>query len=250
LNSLARCFCYAGVLLAISSTLFAQPVFAQNAPSATWRKVGTRVPSARKKKTVRHHVETSVSVGAVAQLAATRISDTPAYLRTESMAPSAGVFATLRQSFKPWLGYSVNFGYGRPVDRYTVSDKKVTANAYAVFETNVPTSMYETSASYIAQRHMTNRLTAFGEAGAGVIGFAPLHHAGDLQAKSNNFVAEGIAGFGFDYRLAHGLGMRAQYRGLFIKYPYPDYSDSVRLRTIVSEPTLSVTYTFGQHGKR
>jgi hypothetical protein len=105
--------------------------------------------------------------------------------------------------------------------------------------------------SYVAQKHLTRTLSVFGEAGAGAVAFAAIN--GDRSAsnfsiifRNNTFRPEGITGFGIDYRLGHGFGLRGEYRGLFIKYP--DYgSGIVRLSTITSAPTLSFTYNIGGH---
>jgi hypothetical protein len=190
-------------------------------------------------------VESSVSVGAVAQLSATRIDDTKSTFMTQSLAPSAEIFATFRQSFEPWLGYSVNFGYTRPTYRYIVAPPS--SSSGPTTQTFVPSNMFEISLSYIAQKHLAKNMTAFAEAGGGTIAFEAIHGAGDFQNRSNAFLPEAVAGLGIDYRLSHGFGLRAEYRGLFTKYPYPDYSDSVRLHTLISAPTLSITYNFGKH---
>ncbi|MBW4040259.1 MAG: hypothetical protein HIU91_15660 [Acidobacteria bacterium] len=185
----------------------------------------------------------------MAQLTASRINDTSTNLTTQSLSPSAGVFTTFRQSFKPWLGYSVNLGYTRSTYRYSISPPTgftgITSGA------SIPSHMYEVSISYIAQKHLTNHLTVFGEAGAGTMAFAARNRVGSIPARgSNAFRPEGIAGFGVDYRLPHGLGLRAQYRGLFLKYPYPGDDLPTKLKTVISEPNLSLTYTFGRSGHR
>jgi hypothetical protein len=192
--------------------------------------------------------ETSISLGAIGQLTSARINETSGGLVTESFSPSSGAAFTFRQSFKPWLGYSVNVGFSRATYRYVVAPSATFTGK--TYEMLVPTNMFETSVSYIAQKHVTNRVTGFGEAGGGSIGFAATNGAGDFQRRSNAFLPAGIAGFGFDYRLAHGLGVRAEYRGLFVKYPFPDYSNSLRLNTFISEPSLSITYNFDKRTKR
>jgi hypothetical protein len=64
---------------------------------------------------------TDFSLGVFGQLTPVRtpISTTPGFpgveivQTTQGASPSAGVLATVHQSFKPWLGYNVNFGYSR-----------------------------------------------------------------------------------------------------------------------------------------
>jgi opacity protein-like surface antigen len=250
LTSFRRIVSFHTIVLAVSPLLFSQNVLAQSTSSAESSETVSSSPSAPGREKPANHVETSVSVGSMAQLAASRINETRTSLMTQSLAPSAGVFATFRQSFTPWLGYSVNLGYTRSTYRYSSSAPAGTAGMTSI--TPVPSHMYEISVSYIAQKHFTNRFSVFGEAGGGTVAFAAMNQGLGLPRRSNAFRPEGIAGFGIDYQLAHGLGLRAQYRGLFIRYPYPndDLDTRTRLTTIISEPTLSLTYTLGKHGHR
>jgi opacity protein-like surface antigen len=198
----------------------------------------------------RHHVETTIALGAAGQLTATRLQESTTELFTQSLSPSIGLFFTFRQSFKPWLGYSVNFGYTRAMFRQTSSPPLSTGGR--TYESYVPNHLYETSVSYIAQRHLTKRVTVFGEAGAGAVTFSLNNHEFRYSpdpavyiGRSDTYRPEGIAGVGIDYHLTHGLGLRAGYRGQFFKYP--DYgSGGTRLKTFSSQPSLSVTYTFGK----
>ena len=192
--------------------------------------------------------ETSVSLGANAQLTASRINISNTNLLTESLNPSAGVFGTFRQTFRPWLGYSVNLGYSQSTYRYTNS-APVSMQAYTT-RTLVPAHRYEISVSYTAQKRFTKRFSLFGEAGAGTIAFAAINNGLGLPTRANAFKPAGIFGGGADYRLSHGFGMRAQYRGLLLSFPYPNDGVGTKLRTIINEPTLSLTYTFGSHGHR
>lgn len=245
---LDRQVCRSVIRAAVVCGCFASVLMAQEVGvKATVASNGSAFPQAPQKKG-RYGVETSVSVGAFGQLTATRISESQSSFMTESLSPSAGALGTFQQRWKPWLGYSVNFGYTRANYRYAAA---TSASENEIGITHVPNNVYETSVSYIAQKHMTSRLTAFGEAGAGAIGFAAITRAIDYSrgnlyvGRSNTFRPVGIAGFGVDYRLSHGLGVRAQYRGLFVQYP--DYgSGRSGLTTLMSEPTVSVTYTFGR----
>lgn len=198
-------------------------------------------------------VETSISVDAVGQLTTTRISDSRSNYVTESLSPSAGAFGSFQQSFKPWLGYSVNFGYTRATYRYAAAPA-VFGNAVA--RSYIPSNVYETSVSYVARKHLSAHLAFFGEAGGGAIAFAAItrsvsSRAGDVLTvqRSNTFRPTGIAGFGVDYRLEHGLSLRAAYRGLV--FSFPDYaSGRPGSPTLTSEPMMGLTYTFrkgGQH---
>lgn len=251
---------HTAALLAVASILSPQRIFSQEAavspaPESGGALAGAGSPLSRAPQaiTLKRPVETSFSVGAFGALTAARIRESSSALITQSLAPSAGVLATFRQSFRPWLGYSVNFGYTRANYRYTAAAPAPFPGTTVA--TYIPNHVYETSVSYIAQKHLTNRLTVFGEAGAGAIAFASINR--DIRSsppnfyltyRNNNFRPEGITGFGFDYRMGHGLGLRAEYRGLFVKYP--DYaSGSIRPTTISSQPAVSLTYTFGTHKK-
>lgn len=239
LNSLLLSFRSIAVVLAVTPVLFSQHAFAQSTSASS---LPAAAPSTAKPTS---HVETSVSVGAMAQLTPSHINDTKVNLSTQSLTPSAGVFGTFRQSFKPWLGYSVNFGYTYPTFRYTLSAPA--GSSATTVRQSVQTHMYEISISYIAQKHLTSRFSLFGEAGGGTVAFAANNTGGGyLPNRSNAFRAAGITGFGANYYLAHGFGLRAQYRGIFIRYPYPNDDLTPKVRTFISEPTLSLTYNFGR----
>ena len=245
------------IVLAISlPVLFPHRTLAQtNAGSSADEQTntGTNLPPASHAVAPKHGVEASVSVGGFPQLTATRISQTGSNFVTESLSPSAGVFATFQQSFKPWLGYSANFGYTRATFRYSAAPAifgSITAS------NEIPNNVYETSVSYIARKQFTSRFRLFGEAGGGTMAFSAITRSlsstqgGSLTVKrSNTFRPIGIAGFGVEYGLGYGLGLRGGYRGLFLRYP-AYASGRPGLNTLTSEPTLSVTYTFGKHGRQ
>ena len=254
MSSLCQCIRRTVGVLVVSSALFSQCTLAQIAPAPESTSVTTSLPSVPQRGVSKQGLETFVAVGAMGQLTATRISDTNSLFETQSLSPSAGVFATFQQSFKPWLGYAINFGYTRATYRYTFAVPASSTSRTG--ESYIPNNIYETSISYIARKNLTDRMTAFGEAGGGAITFAAINR--DIHfspgfylsiSRANTYRPVGIAGFGIDYRLAHGLALRAEYRGLLGKYP--DYgSGSTRPTTVISEPILSVTYSFGKHSKR
>ena len=196
-----------------------------------------------------HRPETSISLGAFAQLTATRISNSPYYFNTESMSPSVGVLGTFRQSFSPWLGYSVNMGYTRATERAT--DNLDPSISSALDNLTLPSNVYELSLSYVAEKHLTPRLSAFADIGAGMLAFLP-EHRGDpainllyfgVFSPPVNFRPLGVGGVGFDYALTHHLSLRAEYRGQL--YKFADYGNALpRYLTVTSEPTLSVVYNF------
>ncbi len=195
----------------------------------------------------RHPIETSVSLGAAAQLTATRVTQP---LGSQSFDPSVCVLGSVRQSFRPWLGYSANFGYTRTTEENG-------SLSYFASRLAIPSNVYELSLAYMIQKHITPRLTGFADLGAGVLTFLPVHRGSTASASlptststvpSVLFRQLGVAGVGVDYYFNSHLALRAEYRGLL--YKYPNYSGLAgRLVTVSSQPTLSVTYTFGR-GKK
>jgi opacity protein-like surface antigen len=193
------------------------------------------------------HPETSISLGTFAQLTATRIVTTPQAFTTESMSPSAGVLGTVRQSFSPWLGYSVNMGYTRASERGTLNAGYKSSNTDNNF--TIPANIYELSLSYLAEEHVTPRLSAFADVGAGMLAFQPGPRSTTaidgyrLPNLPVTYRPLGVGGVGLDYLLTHHLTLRAEYRGQL--YKFADYGNALpRYLTVTSEPTLSVVYNF------
>ena len=48
-----------------------------------------------------------------------------------------------------------------------------------------------------------------------------------------------------DYMHA-GLGLRGEYRVLVTSYPFASYSDSLHPVTVIGQPTVGLSYTFGR----
>ncbi len=195
---------------------------------------------------VHHGVETSISLGAFAQITPTRLQNNKydgllLSTQTQGIAPTAGVLGTFRQQFRPWLGYSVNMGYTRVDERYLLP-------SYPAYNSDlhVPSNLYELSFSYVATERLTPRLTGFADLGAGFLTALPTHRSvtpsGELP-RSANFRPESVTGFGLDFQLANNLDFRAEYRGLL--YKNPDFGGLQKSTTWTSEPTLSLVYRFG-----
>jgi hypothetical protein len=190
-----------------------------------------------------------VSLGAFSQLTATRIVDQPYNFLTESSSRSPGVLGTVRQSFSPWLGYSLNLGYTRASERGT--DNASLGAPYAVNNFTLPANVYEASLSYLAEKHLTPRLSPFAEVGAGMLAFLPenrnlpstfLLYQG-VYSPPVTFRPLGVGGVGFDYALTHHIALRAEYRAQV--YKFADYGNALpRFMTLTSEPTFSVVYNF------
>ena len=236
-------------------TVFSAPVFSTSdaqaqeqllpqAPQSTIVAAPTIGPAKR------HPIETSVSLGVAAQLTATRVTPLDQPLGSQSFDPSVSVLGSVRQSFRPWLGYSANFGYTRTTEENgRLSDS---APRFAV-----PSNVYELSIAYMIQKHITPRLTGFADLGGGVLTFLPIQRGSTASASVPTLISFGpsvlfrqlgVAGVGVDYHFNSRLALRAEYRGLL--YKFPDYSGLAgRQITVSSQPTLSMTYTFGR-GKK
>jgi hypothetical protein len=186
------------------------------------------------------HVETTISLGAAAQLTATRVQiDQFNSFNTQALDPSAAVLGTIRQSFKPWLGYTANFGFTRTTEVNTGPTIAEDASHYLA----IPSNVYETSVAWHLQNHITPRLTGFVDAGAGALTFLPHHVYPTGFAPAVTFRPLGLASIGIDYRLTPHLALRAEYRGLI--YKYPDFGGYVpRSVTLTSQPTISLVYQF------
>lgn len=197
-------------------------------------------------------MQTSISIGAFSQLTPTRIQGGANFLQTQGIAPTPGVLGTVRQQFRPWLGYSVNMGFTRVNERYTNSAG--ISLALGVNDYGVHSDFYELSLSYVAQKHLTPRLTGFTDIGAGAVTILPVDRPSVPAASGPgpfwnflpvNFRPEGVIGIGADLRLARPLALRIEYRGLL--YKDPDFGRNLqRSTTLTSEPTLSLVYRFGR----
>jgi hypothetical protein len=233
------------------NTLLAAALFAPMLPDAPGF---SSTATTKAQAAVKYKVETTVSLGGSPQLTATRIENVEAGgFITESLHPSANIVTTFRQSFRPWLGYSVNVGYTRAAVHYTndagVESEGTRGNFY------VPNNVWELSLSHVAQVHLTHRLTGFTDEGAGFLAFQPAkrgstatipYPGGCCAVVGTNFRPLIVFGAGVDYHFDPQWSLRAEYRGLL--YKFADYGQNLpKLITITSEPTVSLTYTFGKH---
>lgn len=214
----------------------------------------TTTASTKSPIAARHKVETTVSLGGSPQLTATRIEnvETGGFI-TQSLHPSPNIVTTFRQSFRPWLGYSVNIGYTRASEHNTNDAGAQLDGTRSNFY--VPNNVWELSLSHVAQMHLTHRLTAFTDEGAGFLAFQPAKRGstatiptfgGCCTVVGTNFRPLIVFGTGVDYHFNPQWALRAEYRGLL--YKFADYGQNLpKLITITNEPTVSLTYTFGKH---
>jgi opacity protein-like surface antigen len=234
----------------------AQTPRVEDAVSSSTSTASALLPSAATSSSLpdapRRRVETSISLGGTPQLSATRLENIPnGGFLTQSLHPSAGVEISFRQSFRPWLGYSVNMGYTRAAEHNTNNAGLGLVGTYGNFY--VPNNVWELSLSHIAQTHLNRRLTAFTEEGAGFMAFQPAKRGSTYTVPTGllccvvvgtSFRPLIVFGVGAEYRLTPQLSLRGEYRGLL--YKFPDYGLSIpKLITISSQPTVSLTYRFG-----
>jgi len=206
------------------------------------------------------HPQTSFSLGTFGQFTPTRIESNaefgePQYVNflTSGASPTVGVLGTFRQQFRPWLGYSVNMGYTRVTERFTQYSNF--PNTFNDYDVKVNTNMYELSLSYTASKQLTPRMSGFAEAGAGALAFLPAIPRSVLPSPYSSFqnqfyfanvafAPETVGGLGVHWHLANSFGFRAEYRGLI--YTNTVFQHTVhKAMTLSSEPTVSLTYSFG-----
>jgi opacity protein-like surface antigen len=243
-----RIFPMTACLLAIVGV---QPVFAQ----------AVDPPPAKRKFTP----STDFSLGVFGQLTPVRtpIRTTPGFdgveimQTTQGVSPSAGVLATVHQSFKPWLGYNLNFGYSRFTENYSYGSAfisnaitKPPQNSY-FSQLSIGTNMYELTIAPVIQGPKTKHFSTFAQFGGGGLWFLPTQAASPYNEQVR---AAMVFGAGLNYKLTDHLGVRAEYRGLFYKNPDFAYRSGQapmsKLFTVTNEPTVSVVYTFGGAKKR
>jgi opacity protein-like surface antigen len=208
---------------------------------------------------------TNLSLGVFGQLTPVRtpISTTPGFdgvgimQTTQGASPSAGVLATVHQSFKPWLGYNVNFGYSRFTENYSFGSAfisnattKPPQNSY-FSQLSIGTNMYELTIAPVIQGPKTKHFSTFAQFGGGGLWFLPTQPASLYREQVR---AAMVFGAGLNYKLTDHLGMRAEYRGLFYKNPdfayHSGQAPMSKLFTVTNEPTVSLVYTFGGAKKR
>jgi opacity protein-like surface antigen len=184
---------------------------------------------------------------------------------TQGTAPSAGLLATFHQSFSPWLGYNVNFGFTRLTEHYsnafegTSKSGATLPSASGFIRGAVRANMYEVTVASVIEGPRTRRFSTFAQFGGGGLFFTPL--SSGLGATQETRPAM-LFGAGANYKLTPRLDLRAEYRGLLYKSPdfgipdiypgitSPDQFPMTRLFTVTSTPTVSLVYRFGRTGSQ
>ena len=211
------------------------------------------VPIPQKHKWV-YVPEMNLTIGATAQLTATRTANQYGSQYIQGTTPTLGLLAGFHHQIKPVEGYNINFGYTRLTENYqrnngaTDPATGVTSGTYT--RGSVPTDVYEVSSMYVVKRPQVGRqYQPFAEAGGGALIFAPT--AAPFKGHTSVRAAFAFGG-GVEYRMGYHLGLRAEYRGLL--YKYPDFGDVLtqvpvsKFFTVTSEPSISLVYRFGHQG--
>jgi hypothetical protein len=152
----------------------------------------------------------------------------------DSPTDSLGGLATVRQSFHPWLGYEVNYGY----TRFTES--------YSTIPFGVQNNVHEVSGAYLLQGPTIPilGLQPFGAVGVAGLIFLPTTVGGQKYGKQTRVPV--LFEFGVNYPiLTSHLGLRLQYRGL--SYKTPDFNATLLTtgtRRITSEPSVGAYLRF------
>jgi hypothetical protein len=249
--------CILATFLAASAfaqtTIFTQPNSVPCAPTTPRPEFPSSSP-APPPCVIKSHADTSISLGTFAQLTTGRSQDIPNNNTiVQDTAPSAGVLGTFRQTFSPWLGYSVNLGYARVSDHYRGYGVAAEGGNY-VDGFNVSTNVYESSVTYVAHTRVNKRYSIFADVGPGLLTFLPIHRGPDAI----NYVPfeyaslipgvqirpTGVFGSGIDIHLTQHIDLRAEYRGLLYKNPDFNTGDAPysKLMTLTNEPTFSLVY--------
>lgn len=173
---------------------------------------------------------------------------------TQGTSTSAGFLGTFHQSFRPWLGYNVNFGYSRFSEQYsqgmyfpnpTTPTNPISSFSYG----SIGENMYELTGAYLVQGPRARHVDTFFQLGGGVLSFLPTQDPSPYWVEFRPVM---VFGTGINYRFSNHWALRGEYRGLF--YKNPSFSGirtadsdvpTVKLYTITHEPTISLVYRFG-----
>jgi hypothetical protein len=147
---------------------------------------------------------------------------------------SLGLLATVRQSFHPWLGYEVNYGYTRFSERYSTVPFAVQNN------------LHEVSGAYLLQGPTIPflGLQPFGAVGVGALIFLPTTTGGQKYNQQTRVPLLYELGVNYPILTSH-LGLRFQYRGLLYKTPdFNSASLTTNARRQTSEPSVGAYLRF------
>ncbi len=127
---------------------------------------------------------------------------------------SIGALATVRQSFHPWLGYEINYGYTRFAERYNIG---------LPLGAQVQNNLHEVSVAYLLQGPTLPflGLQPFATVGTAALIFLPTTTGGQKYSEQTRVPLLYEVGVNYPVVTSH-LGLRLQYRGLV--YSTPDFN--------------------------
>ena len=152
----------------------------------------------------------------------------------DSPTDSLGVVASVRQSFHPWLGYEINYGYTRFSEHYSTTPFGVQNN------------VHEATGAYLLQGPTIPilGLQPFGAVGVGGLLFLPTTVGGQKYNQQWRVPLLYEVGVNYPIFTSH-FGLRLQYRGLV--YKTPDFNSAqltTNTRRQTSEPSVGAYFRF------
>jgi hypothetical protein len=151
---------------------------------------------------------------------------------------SGGVLFSVRQPYKPWLGWEANVGYTKFYDSYNKNTVKLESN------------VTDFSISYLFQSPTVWNVQPYASVGGGVIVFSPIQGSVTNLLTSqtslpSQLVPEFVYNIGLQVPVFSRFGVRGGLRGLINKTPdyHQDYLNTQRLRTTF-EPNITIYYRF------
>lgn len=153
---------------------------------------------------------------------------------------SGGFLLSYRYAFQSHSSLEVNYSYSRDTQYYTIVG--TTAGPFAAQQANV----HEFTGAYVLDAGRSRRVDPFVLAGIGALVFNPITNSTNATfGSTTQTTAAFLYGFGLNYRLVHGLGLRLQYRGLIYKAPDFGVSEiSTNSWTHSAEPAIGLTFRF------
>jgi hypothetical protein len=151
---------------------------------------------------------------------------------------SGGALFSLRQPYRPWLGWEANVGYTKFYDSYNKNNVKIESN------------VTDFSFSYLFQSPTVWGVQPYASLGGGVIVFSPIQGTlTNLLTSQTSLPSQIVPEFAYNIGLGvpvfSRLGVRGGLRGIICKTPdyHQDYLNTQRLRTTL-EPNLTIYYRF------
>jgi opacity protein-like surface antigen len=168
----------------------------------------------------------------------------------QSESPSAGALVTLHKTFRPYLGYNLNFSYTQFTQTnslgqgFTPTPGAPTGSPGSFAGSYLDRRMYEMTAAYAVAGPRSKRIRSFAQLGAGALVFDPTSSPLAHELKS---CATIVFGAGGEYDVSRHFSIRAEYRGLLYRMPntgFAYYFPSDRLYTVTNMPAISLVYRF------